>query len=805
VKRKTFLLIFAGAAALWIALQAAPAIAVEQSSVISERWLTQTWSAEWCAHPDGPGRDPAAFLFRKTFDLTAVPKQFVIHASADQRYQLYVNGARVATGPARGDLLHWRYETVDIAPNLKTGKNVISARVWSEGDLAPWAQLGAHTAFILQGDGDIERVANTPSGWKVVRDAGWIPLPRQGSSVTGCVTGPNERIDASRHPWGWLEPGFDDSSWVEPVAVADGVPSGMRGDGSSLWKLVPRPIPLMEEKPERMQRVARTKRVDVAPGFIEGTAPVTVPAKTKATILLDRGVLTDAYPTLVASGGAGAKIRLSYEEGLFKSPEVEMWRLIKCNRDETKKCAIRQDYKFDEFLPDGGKNRIFSPLWWRPFRYIQIDIETAAEPLTIEDFYTIFTGYPFETRASFDSSDPSLRQIWEVGWRTARLCAGETYFDCPYYEQMQYAGDSRIQAMVSYYVPGDDRLARNAIDLLNDSRMPEGITQSRYPSRMSQVIPTFSIVWIGMIHDHWMYRKDDDFTRRFVWGWRSALDWFAQRRLENGLLGDLTWWEFVDWSWPGGVPPGATTKSGSSVVSLQFAIALREAADLEDAVGDPDFAKKYRKLAEDIVRAVRKTCWNEGRGLIADTPEQNTFSQHATVLAVLADVIPPEIRKQSMEKIFSDGSLAQCTLYFRYFLNQAAEKAGLGDRYLALLAPWMDILKTTGLTTWPETPTEPRSDCHAWSSGPTADLLSIVCGVKPGAPGFSSARIEPHLSGLEWVKCEVPHPAGPIRVSARMENGRLAADIELPPGLSGVFVSNGAETPLKPGKQTVGK
>ena len=71
----------------------------------------------------------------------------------------------------------------------------------------------------------------------------------------------------------------------------------------------------------------------------------------------------------------------------------------------------------------------------------------------------------------------------EIGWRTARLCAVETYMDCPYYEQLQYIGDTRIQALVSLFNSGDDRLAKNAIDQLDQSRLPDGVTLSRYPSR----------------------------------------------------------------------------------------------------------------------------------------------------------------------------------------------------------------------------------------------------------------------------------------------------------------------------------
>ena len=152
----------------------------------------------------------------------------------------------------------------------------------------------------------------------------------------------------------------------------------------------------------------------------------------------------------------------------------------------------------------------------------------------------------------------SLSRIWDVGWRTAQLCAHETYMDTPYWEQLQYVGDTRIQALISYGVTGDDRLARQAMKAYRDSLLTEGLTQSRYPSSLTQVIPPFSLLWVGMLHDFWMYRDDAGFVRSLLPGTRGVLDWFAARQREDGLMGRVEWWPFVDWSPPqfdGGVPP----------------------------------------------------------------------------------------------------------------------------------------------------------------------------------------------------------------------------------------------------------
>jgi hypothetical protein len=91
----------------------------------------------------------------------------------------------------------------------------------------------------------------------------------------------------------------------------------------------------------------------------------------------------------------------------------------------------------DEFVTDGQARRTFQPLWWRTYRYLQLEIETKDEPLTIDGLAATAVSYPFERRAKFESDAPELNRILDVGWRTARLCAHETYMDCPYYEQLQ--------------------------------------------------------------------------------------------------------------------------------------------------------------------------------------------------------------------------------------------------------------------------------------------------------------------------------------------------------------------------------
>jgi hypothetical protein len=79
------------------------------------------------------------------------PGKFLVHVSADNRYKLFVNEQFISFGPTRGDIAHWNYETIDIAPYLKAGDNTVAALVWNEGEHKPEAQISYKTGFLMQG------------------------------------------------------------------------------------------------------------------------------------------------------------------------------------------------------------------------------------------------------------------------------------------------------------------------------------------------------------------------------------------------------------------------------------------------------------------------------------------------------------------------------------------------------------------------------------------------------------------------------------------------------------------------------
>jgi hypothetical protein len=786
------------AAAAW-ALLALQALGADKP-VPQPDILHAAWPSSWIACAGAAARNPGVYHFRKRIILAEVPGRYVVHVSADNRFVLFVNGSRVGEGPARGDLDHWRYETFDISGVLRKGENVLAATVWNCGALAPLAQMSDQTGFLVQGDTNAEMAANTGPSWEAEEEKGETFEPIRSADVPNYyAASPGEVLDAARYDWDWQTSA---GAWAPAITVGTGEPGRYpkatpvgTGSGVNRWLLVPDPLPPMESSEAGVGRIVRVEGMPAVAGL-----PVTVAAHARVSLLFDRGAMTTGYPDLVVGQGKGATVRITYAEALVDE------KGHKGNRNEI---ANRHILGLnDTFLPDGGAHRAWSPLWWRAWRYLQVDVQTGDEAVSVESLGARFSGYPFRERGSFEGSDPTLARIWAVGTRTARMNAHETYMDCPYWEQLQYIGDTRIQALISYVQFGDDRLARQALDAYDNSRIAEGLSQARYPSSLTQVIPTFSLLWIGMLHDFWMYRPDNGALAEWVPHTRSVIEWYARRQRSDGLLGRMPWWNFGDWTkdFVFGEPP-QDADGGSALLSLHFMAALRDAADLEQYLGNAALAESYRRRASDIGRAVYAGCWDAAHKLLADTPAHAHFSEQTNSMGVLLDVVPKRAQKGVMRAVLSHtppapvpppGEFSPASVYFRFYVARALDHAGLSDLYLDSLGPWRGMLDI-GLTTFAETAEPTRSDDHAWSAHPDYDLLTLVAGIRPGSPGFRTVFVEPHPSALTEIAATMPVPAGDIVERGRLSNGAWDFDISLPAGLTGTFRWAGRSIALGPG------
>lgn len=668
----------------------------------------QTFSGIWCRVP---GAHPEYSLFRRRFRVNR-PSPLRLLVSADSRYNLYLDGQFLGRGPVRGDLEHYhceRYETV-----LHPGEHLLAAEVlhWNDGLQAPWSEVHYSAAFLLLGKcGD--RELSTPEDWKCLSDPSrrlrnWEEAWQLNKAIP---VGQMEEFTAGTAAGGWTKPEFDDSCWKTPQAVAAPCLAGKcETDPPSRWKLRESAIPQMSAEPVKIAAIlcGGTDSMNLDKDGFSAVIPCG-----NHTVLLDLGKYYTHQFRFRAKGGNGS-CRIAYAESLFDSDGKRV------RRDPFPGGSVG-GMGYADLIRFAGTEMEFRPFWYRSGRFVELRFELSSPLEMVLSFD--FLAYPLKRKHPFRSpEDPALERIMETAWHTARCCAHEHYEDCPYWEQMQYTGDARIQALISYIGAGDGRLGRQAIRQFDESRIASGLTMSRYPSNFRQIIPGFSLFWILMIEDYDVFFHDDEVIREHWRGICDVLDWFDRRKTESGLIGYVGGWNFSDWvpGWRGGRSDRGE-QLPETLLNLICAEACRAAAELARRIGTDGSVYAERRLA--LLGAVNRFCRSEKDGLYTDVPGRPWFSQHVNAWAVLAGAAAPDRRDALADAVMNDSRLQPCTLYFSFYLLEMMRRLDRRADFRRLLKHWERCLDL-GFTTFPECPDpETRSDCHAWSAGPFYQVL----------------------------------------------------------------------------------
>jgi alpha-L-rhamnosidase len=541
--------------------------------------------------------------------------------------------------------------------------------------------------------------------------------------------------------------------------------------------------------------------------LLAGQAALDIPAHTRRRILIDLQDYYCAYPSLVVSSGAGSQIRCQWAEALFGPPSADTWFRSKGNRDEI-------DGKFfigfgDQFNLEGGTQRAYEPLWWNAGRYIELTIRTADEAMTIHHFGLRETRYPLEMESSFTASDPRLEAVLPILVRGMQMCSNETFFDCPYYEELEYAGDTRLESLVTFCMTRDSRLVRKALRMFDSSRLASGLTQSRYPSRVMQIIAPFALWWVMMVRDYAYWRDDIGFVRGLMPGVRATLAGFDRFIAADGLFYGPEGWNTFDWvpEWEAdaGVPPDGHS-GASGALNWQLVYTLLQGADLEDRLGEAALAQHFRSRALALARAAAQAFWDPARGLYADDLSHSHFSEHTQCMALLSESLYPGLVDEQQKAgisagLLADPGLSRTTIYFSHYLFETYRLLGAIDRLFERFSLWDQLLEL-GFKTPVEMPEPSRSDCHAWGSHPLFHYFATLLGIRPADTGFHRVLIQPQLGPLRSAAGSLVHPAGGVIHTAFWREGeRLHCQISLPEEVTGELVYLQKKIVLSGGEQ----
>ena len=678
------------------------------------------FASAWITHPEAAYSENRIWLFKKTFSLAEKPAHAPLNIGAEARYKLFVNGRRAAFGPCRPSAEEKYYDSLDLAPYLRAGDNELFCEVLALADNSDMTK----PCFVygVQRTGNMLLAAELDCGETVIRtDESWLAAP---SPTADFETHTRDAAGAmfEEHAHGG-----------EPVWRAAKVAARVDSlrEKPYPWGIVnpmfviPRPIPMLYQK--------EVPFADAGDGYR----------------IADE--LTFGFPCFSFEGHG--RVKVTYAES-FGSGHEKGDRLDR---------SLPFRGVWDEIDVDGALT--WEPFWPRCARILRIE----GEGVRLVSFAFTEIGYPLTVPGDCDFGSEADNALWRISVATLMRCMQESYEDCPYYEQLQYAMDTSLQMIFNYQLTDDDLLARKAIRDFRLSQRADGLLSSRYPTVEAQFIPSFSFYYIFMVAEHWKRFGDLSLVRGNLRAIDGVLEWFGGCVDETGLIRRSMYWDFIDWAatWQAGVPT-VGDDCHMATASAMYVYFLRAAAALSDLCGRTSTGDEYRARADRCAEAIERLCWDEGRGLYADETKHVYFSQHMQVWCTLAGIADGSRARRIMEN--AAALETKCTFAYAYFWFRALEQVGLYDE----CEPMIDRLRalpSLHCTTIPETPDAPRSDCHAWGAIAIYEFAAVVLGVRTVSAAENKLRIAPRIDGRDHAHGTVYTGCGPVKVAWTYSDG----------------------------------
>lgn len=405
-----------------------------------------------------------------------------------------------------------------------------------------------------------------------------------------------------------------------------------------------------------------------------------------------------------------------------------------------------------------------------------------------------------EQTGDFACSDPVLSWAWRAGADTVRASYEDAFVD-PWRERGVYVGDTLVEHLATAAMTADDSMTVRCLRMWAAARMPDGLILDNAPSGHDKALADYSLVWILIARDLWARGGDRGLAAEFYEVAKQLLAAPAWREAPGGLWTADHLHVFIDWA-----APREAKRGESAALNGYRGLALLAAAELAEALGLAGEARGWRSEHERVKRAFQ-ALWREELGEYAcsrrDGAAEKGPALHGNILALRAGLAPEERRDRVLagvvEKLRENHRLPaeRVELFFLHHALALFYAEGLAGEAEGLIRRNHGVMRDRGAWTLWECLAQGLagrgSFCHGWSASPTHYLSREALGVRwarAGDPG--RVVVAPLAEGLIWARGRVPHPAGVIEVSWRIEAGSLCVEISVPPGVGVEFTPRGA-------------
>ena len=498
--------------------------------------------------------------------------------------------------------------------------------------------------------------------------------------------------------------------------------------------------------------------------------------KGKASVILDFGrELSGGARIFTFKTEGEKKVRLRFGESVGETcAEVDGGRGYgKATNDHSLRdfCVELQNYSDMTFGQTG-------------FRFLRIDSLSENSVFTIK---TVVAAEDTDTRpqlGSFECNDELVNKIFDTAAYTLRLCLKNGYiWDGIKRDRLVWIGDLYPEMRAAHCLFGDVPETLRSLTFVKD--------ETPLPAWMNH-IPSYSLWWLTILADEYAINGDKNNFISYLPYIKGLIPQISEQVNEDGSL--RFDWNFVDWptNYVEGEP---LEKKEDSAVGIAYLMQIT----MQKIIGFlSDFGEDI-SLCEDILRRLGKANLQVKR-----------YKQIAALGVWAGDASP-----NNKEKLLAGGARGLST-FMSYPILTAVASYGEYEEALSMMKEYYGGMLSVGATTFwedfdldwlencsridemlQEGKTDIHGDkgafcylgyrhslCHGWSAGVVPYLVETVAGIKPVGVGMRKIKIEPKLSGLEYVKVNYPTPFGTLQVEHRLQpDGRTVTSVSAPAGL----------------------
>ncbi len=738
------------------------------ASFITGLIKNEDFKGEWIT--SNKEKKQAAPLFRKSFTLSALPQNAIIHIAGLGYYELYVNGKKVGDhvlDPGQTNYEDYSfYVTYNIASMLKKGENVIGVmlgdgfynqdqvftNLGTYGKPLFWTQLDMLVA------GKKQQIVSDLS-WK------WNDGPIQSNNVYA-----GEVYDANKEIKGWASAGIAVTNW-KSVYLAKNYPPQVKPQSLP-------PIKKMGEiKPKKFYKTDR------------------------GTYMFDMGQNFAGFNRLKVTAPKGTKIKMVMAEDLLKDGNL--------NHFSTGLNATKVE-QTEIYIAKGTGLEIWEPRFtYHGFRYVEVSGLTA--PPTIDLLTGIVVYSSVSKVGDFSCSDEQINKLHQLSKWTITSNLHSIPTDCPTREKCGWLGDSHAIAPPSIFnldvqnfwlkfvddIHSTGRLGMNSQFHIEKNKIyTKGFKQAGIPMMVSpgkRFIAVASPDWgSASVQLPWYlytyYGNTEVIKKQYpdMKQWVNYVATLAKDRVIYGGLGD--------WC-----PPGTNTRMDCDPKISSTALYYNDLTILKNAAGVLNF-KADSVVFADSAALIKKSFITK----FFDVKTNSYGSHTADALALNYGLFPDgegnkvaaaisKLSKDKFDGFMNSGFLGLQRLFgglSNYGNEQGAYDILTKKGEFSFEAMWKHYDATTLWEVLPvytdslmEKILEGKSHNHPFQSGFDAFFFDGIGGIKPDIknPGFKNIFLEPKLvNQLQWAKADYDSVYGKIVSSWKREGAKLIWDVTIP-------------------------